>query len=245
MSSSATKDRCTVIGLHPVPAHLSTKEFAAQIEAVVDSHLALPVAQKRLVTDYELFIPSDRFDSHLMGLGFPQPRPVVIVKAKCETAEHCAQFFRDADVIQSIGGETFAGARIFCGDEFTKIDNNARSTDGSGNWVAIFKCPPGVSATQWTKEWMNGADGFVALPAMQRNILKHTVWVQNESVAGDFQTLGIAPPEPMIFVLTEGDLDPMIEVLTDSGVKTHFGGKDKTVTGELSNRFAVDVIKKV
>jgi hypothetical protein len=46
MSDSTKKHPFTVIGIHPVPAHLSIPEFIEKIETLADTHLALPVGQK-------------------------------------------------------------------------------------------------------------------------------------------------------------------------------------------------------
>ncbi|KAJ7833081.1 hypothetical protein B0H13DRAFT_2370575 [Mycena leptocephala] len=43
------QDPFTVIGIHPVPAHLSTKEFVAKMDALGDARLALPMAQKNII----------------------------------------------------------------------------------------------------------------------------------------------------------------------------------------------------
>jgi hypothetical protein len=53
MPSSATKDRFTALWLYPVPANSSPKNFAAKIDALADTQLALPVAQANLLK-YEL-----------------------------------------------------------------------------------------------------------------------------------------------------------------------------------------------
>jgi hypothetical protein len=46
MPASATKDRFTVIGIHPVPTHMSAQEFRGKVEMNVDAHLARPIAER-------------------------------------------------------------------------------------------------------------------------------------------------------------------------------------------------------
>ncbi|KAF8209016.1 hypothetical protein K438DRAFT_1960743 [Mycena galopus ATCC 62051] len=211
MSPATRKDVFTAFRLHPVPVHLSTKEFAAKLEALADSMLALPVAQE-CFRKFELMIPNDRFDTYFKALGFPPARPMVIVKAEYETAEHCAQFFSDAKAIGLLSkAEEFVGASVFSADESTRIDID-RSTDGSGNWIGIFKCPPDLSPSEHCKKAGDVADKIAALPIMQRNIVKHTMWFQNEDLSSGAQVLGMPPPDPMVILLLESDLQPMIEV---------------------------------
>jgi hypothetical protein len=102
MSASTTKDHYTIIGIHPVPAHLSTKEFAANLEALADVLLARPIAQSNVLkwhmvphTNYPSrftqphsrgpqILPNDQQASPFKAAGFPELQPVVVVQVECE-----------------------------------------------------------------------------------------------------------------------------------------------------------------
>jgi hypothetical protein len=49
MASTLSKDRCLAIGIHRAPPHLSPKEFESRTEALVDSIIQLPIAQKNFL----------------------------------------------------------------------------------------------------------------------------------------------------------------------------------------------------
>ncbi|KAJ7732005.1 hypothetical protein B0H16DRAFT_182598 [Mycena metata] len=83
MPASIAKDSFTAIWLHPIPDHLSIKEFSAKIEAQTDSLLALPSAQTNILK-YDLMIPNNKLDTYFKALGFPDPQPVVLAKIECE-----------------------------------------------------------------------------------------------------------------------------------------------------------------
>jgi hypothetical protein len=72
MSDSTKKHPFTVIGIHPVPAHLSIPEFVEKIETLADTHLALPVGQNFQKYDLVRCFKFLRFSySHQEGRYFP------------------------------------------------------------------------------------------------------------------------------------------------------------------------------
>jgi len=233
-----------VIWNHPIPAHLSIQEFSAKMEAQADSLLALPSAQKNLLK-YDLMIPNNKLDSYLKALGFPEPQPVVLGKIECESAEHCAQFLRDTDAMKKIStAPEFAGASMFSADVVTKID--AGSADGCDACIGIFKCPPQLSRTQFHEFVDKASNGLVALPTMQKNAVKQTMWIQNDTIEEDVQAMGIPAAETVAVFMIQAPFDPnMIEVWTDDGLRQHFSRVDKAATNEYSNRFSVEIVNKL
>ncbi|KAF7334702.1 hypothetical protein MVEN_02300900 [Mycena venus] len=244
MAASTAKDRFTAIWSHPIPAHLSIQEFSAKIEAQADSLLALPSAKKNLLK-YDLIIPNNKLDSYFKALGFPEPQPVVLEKIECESAEHCAQFLRDADAMKKIStAQEFAGASMFSVDVVRKID--AGSAAGCDACIGIFKCPPHLSRTQFHEFVDKASNGFVALPTMQKNAVKQTMWIQNDTIEKDVQAMGILAAEIVAIFMVQAPFDPnMIEVWTDDGLRQHFAGVDKAATNEYSNRFSADIVNKL
>ncbi|KAJ7797822.1 hypothetical protein B0H13DRAFT_1933976 [Mycena leptocephala] len=236
MDASTAKDRFTVIWIHPIPAQLSIQEFSAKMEAQVDSLLALSSAQNNLLR-YDLIIPNNKLDSYYKAIGFPDPQPVVLGKIECESAEHCAQFLRDADAMKNIStAQEFAGASIFSVNVVTKID--AGSADGSEGCIGIFKCPPHLSRTQF-HEFVNNkvSNGFVALPTVQKNIVKGEM-IQDDTIEKDVRAIGIPAAETVAVVIVQA-------MWTDDGLRQFYAGVDKAVTNEYSNRFSVDIVNKL
>ncbi|KAJ7260232.1 hypothetical protein C8J57DRAFT_485358 [Mycena rebaudengoi] len=244
MTASAAKDRFTAIWSHPIPSQFSIQEFSAKLEAQADSLLALPSAQKNLLK-YDLIIPNNKLDSYFKALGFPEPQPVVLEKIEFKSAEHCAQFLRDADAMKKISiAQEFAGASIFSVDVVTKID--AGSADGCDACIGIFKCPPHLSRTQFLEFVDKASNGFVALPTIQKNAVKQIMWIQNDTIEKDVQAMDIPAAETVAVFVVQAPFDPnMIEVWTDDGLRQHFAKVDKAATNEYSNRFSVDIVNKL
>ncbi|KAJ7203914.1 hypothetical protein C8J57DRAFT_1542459 [Mycena rebaudengoi] len=69
---------------------------------------------------------------------------------------------------------------MFSMDVVTKID--AGSADGCDACIGIFKCMPHLSRTQFLEFVDKASDGFVALPTMQKNAVKQTMWIQNDTI---------------------------------------------------------------
>ncbi|KAJ7758768.1 hypothetical protein B0H14DRAFT_2975524 [Mycena olivaceomarginata] len=245
MPSSATKDRFTALWLHPVPANSSPKDFAAKIDALGDMQLALPIAQANLLK-YELIIPNDRLDSHFKALGFPQPRPIVFVKIETKSEEHYAKFLKDSEIVKSISGaQEFVGASMISADETTRIDN-ARSAehDISGTWIAITEAPQ-LTGAQLAEKASGISDGIAALPIVQKNLVRHKMWLQNDALAMDVQALGMAPANPVVVIMQQASLNATIEILNDPKAKQQFGEVQKIFPGQQTNRFCVDVVVKL
>ncbi|KAJ7758767.1 hypothetical protein B0H14DRAFT_3511589 [Mycena olivaceomarginata] len=245
MPSSITKDRFTALWLHPVPANSLPKDFAAKIDALADAQLALPVAQANLLK-YELFIPNDRLDSHFKALGFPQPRPIVFVKVEAKSAEHYAKFLNDTEIVKSISGaQEFVGASLLSAEETTRLDSTRSVADDiSGTWIAILNLSQ-LSGTQLEYRPGSIADAISAVPIVQKNLIKHQMWLQNDALATNVQALGLTPANPVTIVMQQASLDAMIEILKDPKVKQQFAEVQKILPGEQTNRFCVDVIVKL
>ncbi|KAJ7742252.1 hypothetical protein B0H16DRAFT_1464124 [Mycena metata] len=240
MPASTAKHPFTAIWLHPIPEHLSIKEFSAKIEAQTDSLLALPSAQTNILK-YDLMIPNNKLDIYFKALGFPEPRPVVLAKIECEgihqSAEHCAQFLVDTEVIEMIStAPEFAGASIFSMDTVTKIDSG--SDAGGDACIGIFKCPPHLSRAQFHEFVDKASDGLVALPTVQKNIVKQTMWIQNDTLEKDVQAADTSAAETVAVFMIQA-------VWTDDGLREYFAKVDKPATNEYSNRFSVEIVHKL
>jgi hypothetical protein len=98
MPPSAAKDRFTVLGIHPAPAHLSKSDFECKIETFLESILALPIAQKyflktEIVGPFEIFCSIDctkgeqffqtkelaQLEGSSEGSSLPEPEPTMCI----------------------------------------------------------------------------------------------------------------------------------------------------------------------
>ncbi|KAF7367120.1 hypothetical protein MSAN_00971700 [Mycena sanguinolenta] len=245
MAASTTKSRYPMLGLHPVPAHLSISEFAAKVEMAADAKLSLPVCREGILK-HEIMIPNDRLDSYFKAQGFEPPQPMVIVRAHCKSIDHATQILNDPEVIKVIKTEEgFADVSIFAVDEIIGIDTQS-SDEYDSTWVTTLKCRPHLSADQFSHRCKEITDGLMQLPGFRENVGKHVMWIKHESFAQDIQELGAFLSEPLVIIMWQSSVDRMNAALSDSGVKQFFAGLKKPLTEEIiSNRFAVDVVVKV
>ncbi|KAJ6461147.1 hypothetical protein C8R47DRAFT_1080733 [Mycena vitilis] len=251
MSASATKDRFTAISIHPAPAHLAMKEFAARMEALAEAHLALPVAQKN-VLKYEVMVPNDRLDRYFQALGADKRPPAALVIIECETAEHFAEFLSDKEVAKLISGsQEFAGASLFSADAVTRIDGRSKAHSAAElcTYMIILNSPSRESDQRLYKTMNERGDRFVELPIMKQNLVEHTTWTPNTGLAQDVLALGISAAHPLAVVKVQArSEDLMIEALTDSDLKKFYADvaeSDKPAYRDASPRFAVDAITKL
>ncbi|KAJ6471358.1 hypothetical protein C8R45DRAFT_1014106 [Mycena sanguinolenta] len=241
MSSSTTKSRCTLMCLHPVPAHMSTEEFARKFEIALDAVLSLPICRENFLK-YEIMIPNGRLDSYFKALNIPSEPRMVITRSECETTDHVSQILRDAELIKLTSGEEFSDASVFIVDETIRLDTQS-SDDCDGSYVIILKCPPHVSAAELDGKYKEAVDQVVQLPGFKNNVVKHTTWVKNEGLAPDAQLLGMFSAEPVVIVMVQSSFDRITAVWTDSEFKHYIGGLDKTLENRL--QFGVDVVAKI
>ncbi|KAF8139119.1 hypothetical protein K438DRAFT_1946958, partial [Mycena galopus ATCC 62051] len=87
MPPSAAKDRFTVLGIHPAPAHLSKSDFESKIETFLESILALPIAQKYILKTEIFFQTKElaQLEGSSEGSWLPEPEPTMcIIKYELE-----------------------------------------------------------------------------------------------------------------------------------------------------------------
>ncbi|KAF7367121.1 hypothetical protein MSAN_00971800 [Mycena sanguinolenta] len=251
MAASTTKGRYTLMSLHPVPAHLSTKEFATKVEMASEAHLSLPVCREGLLK-HEISLADDSQRSTrqlLQGTGLwdsaadDHSEGRVQEHRSCRTA---SQILNDPEVIKVVKGEEgFADASIFAVDEIIGIDTQS-SDEYDCTWVTTLKRRPHFSADQFSHRCKEITDGLMQLPGFRENVGRHVMWIKHESFAQNVQELGAFLSEPLVIIMWQSSVDRMNAALSDSGVKQFFAGLKKPLTEEIiSNRFAVDVVVKV
>ncbi|KAJ7677000.1 hypothetical protein DFH06DRAFT_616912 [Mycena polygramma] len=243
----STKTPFTTIEIHPVPAHLSLKDFAAKMLARADACLARPVAQKNLLR-YDIMIPNDRFDLEFKGLGFPKPRPMILVQIECESAESFREFLRDEEIVRLLSGGQEAS--MFSTDVVTRIDNsNTQSNNDLCTYLIVLKSPSHESAMQHYERTAKIADGFAGIPFVQRHFASHSAWIHNATLAHDASVLGLPATQPVVILKIQANSDIMMKAFTDADYQQYFadlGKANKQIyDADLCPRFAVDIIRKV
>ncbi|KAJ7491367.1 hypothetical protein B0H11DRAFT_1911990 [Mycena galericulata] len=68
MPTSTRKDRCIGFSIHRAPANVSRKDFEAKAAVLVESLVALPVAQRNCVK-FDLILQNDALDGFLEAQG--------------------------------------------------------------------------------------------------------------------------------------------------------------------------------
>ncbi|KAJ6569063.1 hypothetical protein B0H19DRAFT_1256740 [Mycena capillaripes] len=233
MSASVRKDTITVIGVHRVPAHLSKREFEENVDRLVESLLALPEAKNLLslnVYRHQNIIQifqNNHVEASMKELGYPPAQPCVLLMPEFETADNLAewlhspalkQLLSDADQFHFVSGSTAASM-----DAVTRIDVPTTLTAAERNlWVGIYPGPGTSSPGQFKENMGVLLDAITALPVSQKNLLKHTTWMINDSIAPELQSIGFPAAQPVVIVMVElegPNWDPIIEICADAELK--------------------------
>ncbi|KAJ6466099.1 hypothetical protein C8R47DRAFT_1153890 [Mycena vitilis] len=190
-------------------------------------------------------IPNDKLDSHNQALGFPAPQPVILVKVECESQKHCVQFFKDLEVANAISGAAeFGDACMFSVDELTRIDQG--SVSDATTWVGIMKRPSNLSTVQFYKKLEEEiVDQFVNLPVVQTHLLKHTLLLQNDAMAGEWHSLGVSAEDPFALIIFHGEWDGMMEIAVHDGVKQVADEMENVNLNATLTCFSADIVTKL
>ncbi|KAJ7868831.1 hypothetical protein B0H13DRAFT_1055026 [Mycena leptocephala] len=243
MSSSHSKDRFAVIGIHVAPAHLSKKEFERDIEALADKWLVLPVIKENALK-MEIMFSNDTLDAHARAIGMPEPRHTAIIMTEYETPENMLAVMQHAESKKLVAAaEEFRaerGACVFTAEVSTDIDKAGPKDRVHG--IAILK---GLSPEQYEQKMAAILDGMYALPAVDTYMLKSTVCRKNKSMASHLHALGLPAPEGTLVVHFEYESqDHLMKLLDDAGVqKIHTGAIQDSILSDGSY-FCTDVITK-
>ncbi|KAJ7205966.1 hypothetical protein GGX14DRAFT_397247 [Mycena pura] len=220
MVATARKDRLCAIGVHKIPPHLSKKDFENTFEALMDDVLALDLVRKK-VLKMEMMFQNDRLDEHVKLFEFPPREPVVVIAIETENADDLVEVLADAEVQKlfqktedfGLQSATFA----FSADVAPKINRNVTSTQKPVRIVGIYKVPTHLSRDEYGQKFHAFVEKYIALPAIQKNLVRYEVWQQNDAV-GDRMMQNLAHPvsEPTFLVRAESEtLDHVIEYLND------------------------------
>ncbi|KAJ6620474.1 hypothetical protein B0H10DRAFT_1946028 [Mycena sp. CBHHK59/15] len=235
MPPSAAKDCFTVLGIHPAPAHLSKSDFESKIETFLESILALPIAQKyflktEIVGPFAIFCSIDytkgeqffqtkelaQLEGSSEGSWLPEPEPTMcIIKYEFEV-------LNDPELLAVFLGEKEVGfntlSTTFAADSSRP---SMRLLREHKHVISLFK-GLGLEAFEQQVKIITG------IPAAQKNILKHSVYIQNNNLESRLQALGRRPIEHIAVVIYETErlktLENLNALFADAEVKKVVGG---------------------
>ncbi|KAJ7856896.1 hypothetical protein B0H13DRAFT_2357165 [Mycena leptocephala] len=251
MPPAVRKDRFHAFGIHKAPPGLSTKDFEAKLEALVDHLLALPLVQ-RSVLKLEMLFQNELCDEHVKEFGFLSPT-IVVISMESESADHLLAVFCDSEVqkVFDSGKELGlqSGICTFSADVVAKIDSaSPDAQNGPGvHTVAILRVPHVLSPEQYAQQIHPLIDKLTALPAAQKTFRKYDLWVQNTVMDDHMRALG--HPAPELTFIRRGEsanLASVIELTRDAETRKLFlGAKQDFAYSANSFLFTADVVTKI
>ncbi|KAJ7925450.1 hypothetical protein B0H13DRAFT_1863102 [Mycena leptocephala] len=212
MSASNEKDRMVAVGIYKAPANLSKEEFETKITSFVDRMLAVPIAQKNFLK-FEIIYQNELLNQHIKAFDLPEAPTSVWLTVEFETEAHCAEILTDPMFAKAFAeAEEFVScATGFVADVVTRIDRP--TPKDRTHLMCAFQRPDHLSSDEYRKKFEVFVDRLLALPISQKNFLKHSLWLPNDTLDANLRDLGFPPPEPVFVVMAETDnQDRLIEV---------------------------------
>ncbi|KAJ6464919.1 hypothetical protein C8R45DRAFT_497263, partial [Mycena sanguinolenta] len=224
MSASYSKDRAFGIGIWKAPPDLTKEAFENKLTTMLDKLVALPIAQKNYVK-LELMLQTGLATQELMAHGVSDGPPSAWLITECATIADYQEIWEDpavANVFQegrnSIYGSSLQAVNLSLGEVQIRVD---RPTAGNRTRLACaLQRPDNFSMEGYHKTVDAYADRLVGLPIVQKNVIKHSMWVPHNAIDGQVSAAGMPVPDPNIVVLIETEnQDRMIELVEDSDFK--------------------------
>ncbi|KAF7359662.1 hypothetical protein MVEN_00690300 [Mycena venus] len=252
MTSSTRKDRAFAIGIHTIPAHISTSSFRTNVERFFDALIATPIAQKHHLK-VDLYFQRQELDEALAATGLPKSRPTVLVLYESDTQDQLNDIFANAEVAQLYLGSNFGfneNASTFSVEAFTVFERSTSARETGKRGVGIFRLPTHLSPQQFAERSRLYAEQFAPLLAGHADALtSYQVFFQNQNLEHHARALRHAGSEPWIvsnLAMTDTDTwKTLKEVLEKPEAKQVI--KDLMVDfrfGEESYFFSADKVSK-
>ncbi|KAJ7212658.1 hypothetical protein GGX14DRAFT_446783 [Mycena pura] len=199
---SVVKEHCTAFGIHPIPATIAKEDFEAKCEALVESFLELPVAQRNFLR-FDILTQNDQIADLVTSLGLPEPQPVVCLRCEYETDANWAECLRDPDFVKAMeAGRSWGfheSACIFSADVVTKLESDA--TRDRNVVVAILRVPAHMSPAEFRGKIDALLDGIHEL--RKPSAIRSTMYVQNLNAEEHLQAAGFPPAQPALVLVGE------------------------------------------
>ncbi|KAJ7860175.1 hypothetical protein B0H13DRAFT_2355706 [Mycena leptocephala] len=246
MSASNKKDRMVAVGIYKAPANLSKEEFETKITSFVDRMLAVPIAQKNFLK-FEIIYQNELLNQHIKAFDLPEAPTSVWLTVEFETEAHCAEILTDPMFAKAFAeAEEFVSrATGFVADVVTRIDRP--TPKDRTHLMCAFQRPDHLSSDEYRKKFEVFVDRLLALPISQKNFLKHSLWLPNDTLDANLRDLGFPPPEPVFVVMAETDnQDRLIEWLTHSDVRAFAVDARRELGVHVGlSIFSADVVTKI
>ncbi|KAJ7199763.1 hypothetical protein GGX14DRAFT_572480 [Mycena pura] len=221
MPASTRKDRCFGLAIDHAPAHLSREEFRANVEAMYDSLVALPVSQRNyLKFDFvsvllyrsvqvrfrsmpQIF-PNNGLSTHAKALGIGEPPTCVWVRSESESVDNLSEMIADEEFKKILAmGKNPADSFAFSADVVTGVNVASTSPDAALRIMFLAKAPHGMAEEEFHTKFASLFYRFLELPACRKHLLKCSYWKQNTNIVDDLRTLNYRQVEPAIVVMSE------------------------------------------
>ncbi|KAJ7334015.1 hypothetical protein DFH08DRAFT_1019877 [Mycena albidolilacea] len=247
---SVSKTYCTAFGIHPVPANTTTEDFQAKCEALVESFLALPVAQQNFLKFDILFQNHEpEVKSYTTALGFPESPPCVCLRCYYEvntfTDANWAACLQDPDFINTMAAGRswgfYDGACIFSADSVTVLDSKVPSD--TNVVIGIFKSPAQQTASTFRQKLDTLIDTVLDLKKPTVNV---TMLVQNPNAEQNLQAAGYPSSQPATVVVSEWKtFDEIAKISNDIGAQNLIAQAMKAFDFQINSAvFSADVKNK-
>ncbi|KAJ6554676.1 hypothetical protein B0H19DRAFT_1072038 [Mycena capillaripes] len=266
MPYTQNPDRFAALGMYKAPAHLTKEEFEAHMITLTEDVLAVPTSKNNFLK-FDLILQNNKLDKYIQHLGLPQPHPSVWQICECEvdlfsylielhfnlkhlqSREHLADIVKDKDFKEIIdAAEHFgfhAGSCSFSADLKTKVF--IPTSNDRVHAMGVFKVGPQPDKTAFHDLIEELAERILELPAAKKNILKKTLWFQNEQIREDLNELGLPPPEDVVVLMIEAEtIDNVVEFIHDIEVITLIKDTLSHVPSLLEcTCFCADIVAKI
>ncbi|KAJ6571100.1 hypothetical protein B0H19DRAFT_1129180 [Mycena capillaripes] len=214
-SGSVRKDRFSTIGIHKVPVGVSKKDFEAKVDALMDALSATPIAQKNFLT-FKLILQKDGLDPYIKALGVPAAQPAVVIAAECQIAEHQAEIFGDAEVKKLLADAELwdfnANSCVFSAEVTTRIDVATANPMDRICAICVSKVPAHMSPTEFQEKMVELIDCWLKIPVCQQNVLKHTLWLQNDTMGPSVRALNYGTEACVVAMIECESWDHLLNV---------------------------------
>ncbi|KAJ7356553.1 hypothetical protein DFH08DRAFT_460275 [Mycena albidolilacea] len=122
----------TVIGVFTSPPQFSEDQLRQRIKEAMDNITDQSI--QNLFSYYSVWMQNDAVEKHLLALGFPAPKPLVVVRCETEHLNHMKEIFEHSEVsrlakelIRDLGfhrdSDSVTESYCFSGDVATKLNN--------------------------------------------------------------------------------------------------------------------------
>ncbi|KAF7324017.1 hypothetical protein MKEN_00623800 [Mycena kentingensis (nom. inval.)] len=222
MASSARKDRCHFLSIHPLTSGVRALGFEAAYAEFIDAFQQLGVVNRRMVK-MEVLVPNvDLGASAISSVGLPTDDPAIVAHVVTETMEDLMEIFQDEQFaallarVKEFGhheGASFCVAQArYCIDnsesashpqsqEKSRRPNGGdSSSSGHTGYACYLPRPAGLSFDAFFAELKGPIDGFMALLGFKDMLLHYDVWIPVSEANAQLEHVGLHSSRDVVVV---------------------------------------------